>query len=202
MTSPAHPDIDARDATPILPSHIEETIRAIARLHAEHDRRASPMERLVERLTALFAQPGFVGLLTLFVALWVAANLLWSNLGHPMFDPPPFAWLQGLLALAAVYMTGLILTTQRRADQLASHREQLTLELAILAEQKTAKTIQLLEELRRDNPLIRDRIDAEADEMSMPADPETVLEAIKDTHESLLAEDGALSAGAPQATQT
>ena len=197
MTSQADLDIDARDATPILPAHIEETIRAIARLHADHDRRASPMERLVERLTALFAQPNFVGLLTLFVALWVAANLLWFNLGHPMFDPPPFTWLQGLLALAAVYMTGLILTTQRRADQLASHREQLTLELAILAEQKTAKTIQLIEELRRDNPLIRDRVDAEAEEMSRPADPETVLEAIKDSHESLLSEDEALSAGAP-----
>ncbi len=51
----------------------------------------------------------------------------------------------------------LILTTQRRADELAQHREQLTLELAILSEQKTAKVIELLEEMRRDNPNLRNR---------------------------------------------
>jgi uncharacterized membrane protein len=189
MARAADADVDARDATPILPAHIEDTIRAIAKLHADHDRGATSMERLVERLTAMFARPSFVGVLTFIVALWVGANLVSLALGRTMFDPPPFNWLQGLLTLAAVYMTGLILSTQRRADVLASHREQLTLELAILAEQKNAKTIQLLEELRRDNPMIRDRVDAVAGEMSTPADPEAVLEAIKETHEGLLAED-------------
>ena len=47
-------------------------------------------------------------------------------------------------------MVVLILATQRREYQLAQLREQLTLELAILSEQKTAKVIQLLEESRRD----------------------------------------------------
>ena len=72
----------------------------------------------------------------------------------------------------------MILTTQRRADMLASHRSQLTLELAILAEQKSAKTIALLEEIRRDNPLLKDRTDPEAEEMSVPTDPAQVLEAL------------------------
>jgi uncharacterized membrane protein len=51
-----------------------------------------------------------------------------------------------------------------------------------LSEQKTAKVIQLLEESRRDNPLIRDRVDQEAEVMAQPADPQSVLEAIKETH--------------------
>ena len=76
----------------------------------------------------------------------------------------------------------LILATQRREYQLAQLREQLTLELAILSEQKTAKVIQLLEESRRDNPLIRDRVDQEAEAMAQPADPQSVLDAIKETH--------------------
>jgi hypothetical protein len=42
--------------------------------------------------------------------------------------------------------------------------------------------IQLLEESRRDNPLIRNRIDQEADAMAQPADPQSVLNAIKETH--------------------
>jgi len=81
-------------------------------------------------------------------------------------------------------MVVLILATQRREDQLAQHRELLILELAILGEQKAAKVIQLLEESRRDNPLIRDRLDREAETMAQPADPKSVLDAIKETHAS------------------
>jgi uncharacterized membrane protein len=51
--------------------------------------------------------------------------------------------------------------------------------LAILSEQKTAKIISLLEELRQDHPDIHDRIDDEAAAMSEPADPQSVLETIK-----------------------
>jgi uncharacterized membrane protein len=79
-------------------------------------------------------------------------------------------------------MTVLILSTQRRDDELTSYREQLTLELAILGEQKSAKIIELLEELRRDDPTIRNRIDHDAVAMSAPADPQAVLDAIKDSH--------------------
>jgi hypothetical protein len=51
--------------------------------------------------------------------------------------------------------------------------------LAILSEQKTAKIIALLEELRQDHPDIHDRIDREAAALSEPADPQPVLETIK-----------------------
>jgi uncharacterized membrane protein len=87
--------------------------------------------------------------------------------------------MQGAVSLAALYTTVLILATQRRENELASHHEHLTLELAILSEQKTAKIISLLEELRVDHPDIHDRIDDEATAMSAPTDPQSVLETIK-----------------------
>jgi uncharacterized membrane protein len=90
--------------------------------------------------------------------------------------------LGGVVSLVSLYIVVLILATQRREYQLAQLREQLTLELAILSEQKTAKVIQLLEESRRDNPLIRNRVDQEADAMAQPADPKSVLDAIKEAH--------------------
>ncbi len=81
----------------------------------------------------------------------------------------------------------LILTTQRREDQLAGYREQLSLELAILSEQKSAKIISLLEEMRRDSPSLKNRVDEEAAAMSIAADPQAVLEAIKETEIAPLA---------------
>ena len=56
----------------------------------------------------------------------------------------------------------------------------------IINEQKTAKVIQLLEELRRDMPQVPDRVDPEAAAMALPADPEVMLEVIKETQEIAL----------------
>ena len=169
--------------TPILPAHIEETIQAIAKLHADHRSEAGALQRLVERATGSIGRPRFLAGMTVAIALWVLGNVAVGASGTVPWDPPPFALLQGVLGLLALYVTVLILTTQRREDQLAGYREQLTLELAILGEQKSAKIISLLEEMRRDSTTLRNRVDEEAAAMSIPADPQTVLDAIKDSED-------------------
>ena len=171
------------DETPILPAHIEDTIQAIAKLHADHRQEAGTLQRFVERLTAWIGRPQCIAALTGVILLWIGGNVSMMLSGRPSWDDPPFAWLQGALGLLALYVTILILTTQRREDQLAGYREQLTLELAILGEQKSAKIIALLEEMRRDNPLLRNRIDEEATAMAVAADPQAVLDAIKETED-------------------
>lgn len=129
-----------------LPSHIEETIRTIARLHADHHQRATPFQRAVDRVTALLSGSRFIGILAVVVAGWIALNLLAAAFGARPVDPPPFSWLGSAVSLISLFMVVLILATQRREDELAQQREQLILELAILSEQKTTKVIQLLEE--------------------------------------------------------
>jgi uncharacterized membrane protein len=166
---------------PILPDHIEETIRAVARLKAEQQENATPFQRAVDRVTNLLGLPRFIIMLTVVLVGWISLNLLASALGYHPIDAPPFTWLADAVSLLSLYMVVLILATQRREDQLARHRELLILELAILSEQKTAKVIQLLEEIRRDNPLIRNRVDQEAQAMAQPADPQSVLDVIKET---------------------
>ena len=177
------------DELPILPAHIEDTVQAIARLHVEHEARASPLQRFVDRLTARAGRPAFVALLTVVVVFWMVLNFAMIAAGRKPFDEPPFFWMQGLVASTALYMTALILTTQRREDELMNHREQLTLELAILSEQKSAKIIALLEEQRRDNPNLKNRHDEEAVALSTPADPNSVLDAIMSSQEDMKLEE-------------
>lgn len=169
--------------TPILPAHIEETIQAIAKLHADHRQGAGTQQRIVERLTAWIGRPQFIAAMTLAIILWVSVNLIVGLFGAAPWDEPPFAWLQGAFGCLGLYVAVLILTTQRREDQLAGYREQLTLELAILSEQKSAKIIALLEEMRRDSPTLKNRIDEEAAAMAVAADPQAVLDAIKETED-------------------
>jgi uncharacterized membrane protein len=171
---------------PNLPDHIEDSVRALAELHAEHHRRAAPIQRVVDRAVRLVGRPRFVAMLTVFVAAWIVLNLALGRFGLA-FDAQPFPVLQGLAQLAALYITVLILITQLHKSELTDHREQLTLELVMLSEQKSAKIVELIEEMRRDNPMIRNRIDAQADALSVPADPHTVLDAIKEKHGEMLA---------------
>ena len=165
-----------------VPDHVQQTIDTIAGVHARHQRETTRAHRFMQVSVAWVGRPRFIALLTLFIAGWIAANLV---LGPRAFDPPPFAILEIIGTLGAVYITVLILITAQREKELGEHREQLTLQLAILSEQKSAKIIQLIEEARRDNPLITNRHDAEAAEMAVHADPEAVLDAIKDTQGAL-----------------
>src|ERR1700757_3862190 len=45
---------------PAPPPHVKQGVRATPRLHAAHDRRATTLQKLVDRTTALFAHPWFI----------------------------------------------------------------------------------------------------------------------------------------------
>ncbi len=136
--------------TPILPAHIKQASQATATLHHQHAQRATSLDRTVDSMTRIIGRPMFVGVLTIVVAVWIAGDLGCAWLGLRPWDQSPFEWLQGAVGLAALHVAALILTTQRREDQLASDREQLTLELAILSLEKSETITRKLEDMHRD----------------------------------------------------
>jgi uncharacterized membrane protein len=161
-----------------LPPHVEQTVRAVEELHLQHHHTANTVDRLLERVRVQVSRPAFIAALVLLVVLWIATNGWWRAIA---IDPPPYAYLQLILSLGAVCLTILVLATQRRADGLASHREKLILQLAFVSEQKTAKVIALVEELRRDSPQVRDRADREAEQMTERVDAKAVSDALHKT---------------------
>jgi uncharacterized membrane protein len=171
------------DSPSALPPHIEGTVQAIAAVHAEHYQRQAPLQRAIGSVVSAAARPAFAIILAIAVVGWVLANLAAMATGREPWDPPPFPWLAGAASLLALFTTILILATQRHDDELARHREMLTLEIAILSEQKAAKIIQLLGQMRRDSPHLASRSDHEAQAMSDSADPRFILDALKDAHE-------------------
>ncbi|WP_426044105.1 DUF1003 domain-containing protein [Caulobacter sp. DWR3-1-2] len=160
-----------------LADHEVDTVEAVACLHRDHYRRASSLQRLIDSATERLGRPAAVVFLTVVIAGW-AGLAAWRGGGR--VDQPSFAWLELAATLAALLVAILILVTQRREDQLADRRAQLTLQLALLADKKSAKIIQLLEELRRDAPNIADRVDTESEDMAKPADPQVVAASIEE----------------------
>jgi uncharacterized membrane protein len=192
------PETSAPSKSTILPSHIAETVDAVAQIHSDHHLKRTPMEIFMDDWTARLATPGVLAAVLCCVALWIVVNLLAPLAGYAGIDQPPFPWLFEALTLLGVVMGILILSTQRRADQLAELREQMTLELATVTEHKVAKIIELIEELRRDSPTLKNRTDHEARQMSERTSPGEVLIAIKESHEEMVARsDDADSAPEP-----
>ena len=161
-----------------LPPHVEQSVRAIERLHAEHDESASLAESLLDAIKARLSRAGFIMGFLCAIAAWSVINLALPPARRP--DPPPFVYMEITLSIVAVLLTMLILATQRRADRLASHREKLILQLAFVSEQKTAKLIALMEELRRDLPHVRNRPDREAEQMTEKVDADVVSDALRE----------------------
>ena len=125
-------------------------------------------------------RPSYLASVLSFVALWLVANSSAELLGFQPLDPPPFFWLQGIVSLGALLTTTVVLITQNREAKLEEQRLELELQVTLLTEQKTTKLIRLLEELRRDLPMVKDRHDPEAAALQKPTDPEEVLAALED----------------------
>lgn len=166
---------DASASQDDLDDHVVQSVEAVADFHREHYRRASGLQKVIDATTERLGRPWAIIVLTATVGIWVGLAA-WRGDGR--VDQPSFAWLELAATIAALLVSVLILVTQRREDQLADRRAQLTLELALLADRRSAKIIALLEELRHDQPNIADRVDRESDAMAKPTDPRAVAASI------------------------
>lgn len=164
-----------------LPDPLSQNIEAIIALQAKAEKDLSRTQRFVETVTAFFGHPTFLYSILIGVTLWIVVNSLPPHFNFLKFDPAPFEWLDHVLGLGSLLMSSGVLITQKRQEKLAEQRMQLSLQLNLLSEQKIAKLIALVEELRRDLPNVRNRHDPEAEVMQQPADPHVVMEVLEKT---------------------
>jgi uncharacterized membrane protein len=193
--------VDDNPAPP-LADPMARNVQVVADMHLQAERTLSAHQRAIESGTARLGQPATLYLILAVVVLWTVGNSLGLRLGARVPDPPPFDWLQGVIGLAALLTATMILTTQNRQAKLMERRMHLDLQVNLLTEQKTAKLIELLEELRRDLPNVRDRHDSEAEIMRHAAEPLKVIAALEEQttealREALEADDAPEDGDAP-----
>ncbi|GAB4244368.1 MAG: hypothetical protein Kow0049_34220 [Stanieria sp.] len=85
--------------------------------------------------------------------------------------------------LASLLIATGILVKQTHQDKLAEQRSHLSLQINLLTEQKITKLIDLMEELLKDLPIVRNRYDWEAEMMKEATDPQIVLDILQENLE-------------------
>lgn len=164
------------------PDPITQNVESIAAFYKREHKKISLSQRIVEAISDVVGRPIFLVCIVSFVTLWILANIGARQMHMVEFDPPPFFWLQGIVSLLAMLTTTVVLIRQERFANLEERREQLDLQVNLLTEQKTTKLINLIEELRRDMPMVKDRHDPESEAMQQPTDPHRVLAEMDEAH--------------------
>lgn len=138
----------------------------------------SNAQRRVERVGSFLGRPSYLIALLALIMLWVGVNSMIR--ASARWDPPPFELLDGVMTLISLVTTTIVLIAQNRMAKLEQQHTHLGLQVALLTEQKVTKLIKLLEELRRDLPMVKDRLDVQAEAMQESATTAKVVAALEE----------------------
>ncbi len=109
-------------------------------------RSRSFLTRFSDRLTAIFGSATFLILNAIWFAVWVSINLGFTSIKP--FDPFPFGLLTMVVSLEAIVLSIIVLVSQSRASYVDSLREDLHLQVNLIAEEEITKVLQVLAEIR------------------------------------------------------
>ena len=161
-----------------LSDQVVKNIEKIVGFQAKQEQKLRLRDRLIEKIAAFFGKSEFLYLQLFFFTSWIICTHLAPQLLP--FGLPPFQVQEMGIDVTALLITTGVLVQQSRQDRLAEQRSHLILQINLLTEQKIAKLIELVEELREDLPTIRDREDLEARIMQQATDPQVVLDILQE----------------------
>jgi uncharacterized membrane protein len=173
---------DCLDVNELLPEQVIENIKAIATHQDRYHQNSTAHQRGLDKITAVFSQSQFLYFQIGFFTIWWLCSYLSTRHILPA-DFPLFDLREEGLGVAGLLISTGVLIYQTRQEQVSEERSLLMLQLNLITEQKIAKLISLVEELRTDLPNVRNRADLEAEIMQQAIDPQAILEVIQQNSE-------------------
>ncbi len=165
-----------------IESETLKNIAQIVRIEREHRTNRTLSERFSEWIALFAGSMLFVYLHAAFFAIWIVANTVMKE---PL-DPFPFILLTLIVSLEAIFLSTFILISQNRETVLTDRRNHLDLQVNLLAEQESTKTLELLK-------AIAEKLDVACDDETMeallrPIEPEKLVKEIQQASDSELDE--------------
>ncbi len=124
----------------------KQTQQLIESIEAKALKNRSWAVRLADDLTAFFGGMGFLLLNLGIFAFWVLANT-GQIPSVQIFDPFPFPLLTTAVSLEAIILTTIVLMSQNRSSLISSLREEMDMQVNLIAEREITKSLKLLKKL-------------------------------------------------------
>lgn len=105
------------------------------------------LTRIADRLTSIFGSTGFLILNAIFFIIWIPINLNLTPVKP--FDTYPFGLLTMIVSLEAIFLSIFVLVSQNRSSYVDSLREELHLQVNLIAEEEVTKILKVLAEIRQ-----------------------------------------------------
>jgi uncharacterized membrane protein len=125
-----------------LLNRLAERRQVMGTFRARANEKRSRSERMADGVTRYIGTVPFLMFHIVLVIAWLAGNL--GVLSIPKFDPYPFNFLDILLALEQTFLAIFIIMSQNRSSEIADLRNEIDLQINMLAEEEISKALQML----------------------------------------------------------
>jgi uncharacterized membrane protein len=165
MSNHRHPPRAAREADSVYRKSetgedvTRQNVLAMRQLEEAAMARRTGADRVAAAIARFCGQMSFVWIHVVLFAVWIGYNALpWFK----PFDPYPFTFLTLVVSLEAIFLSTFILISQNYDMRVSERRNQLDLQINLLAEQENTKALQMLERIAKkvgahvsDDPQVR-----------------------------------------------
>jgi uncharacterized membrane protein len=155
--------------------------KLVKSLRAQADAQRRWSDRFADRITALTGSMPFLVVNVAWFGVWIIINLGWIPRVEP-FDPFPFGLLTMIVSLEAIVLAITVLISQNRGASLDDLREEVHLQVNVLAERELTKIMEMVVRLL-DKHDIDMSGDVELRAMLRPADVEDLERVIEEEME-------------------
>ena len=149
-----------------------ERQKVIQSIETRLNERRNFSEKFADGLVRWFGSINFIILNLVIFLLWIAWNLDLIP-GVKPFDPFPFILLTMVVSLEAIFLSVFVLLSQNRESRISDLREEIDLQINMIAEQEITKVIHLLAYLMRHLNVPYEK-DPELKNMMKPLDTEEI----------------------------
>jgi len=132
--------IEAADQARPIDNETQKNISKIIEIESAEREKRTAGERISDTIAQFCGSMTFVWVHVAWFGGWVIVN----SFANIRFDPFPYTFLTLVVSLEAIFLSTFILISQNHDTRLSERRNHLDLQINLLAEQESTKTLELL----------------------------------------------------------
>ena len=163
--------MDNKQHSNIYQERYRRRLKAVDSFQAKHYGKRTLIERITDRIASFSGSILFLVINVLFFTIWILLN---SKLfADKPYDPFPFVLLTTFVSLEAIILSIFVLISQNRQARISDLRQEVDMQINMIAEEEITKVIHLVAGLYR---ALQVKVDDDADLRAMlePTDWEEI----------------------------